>query len=140
VGNGGATSTYTWTQTLYDLTVHVCVPPGTKVRAPRPLRLSLPCGLLTPHSHPPRATPIAPPFLFHGRRRRRCRRPGATDCQAKGVKCDVQARSLSVGMVGSPPILKGVMPDGGVIASECMWTLVDGKTVVLHLHKVKHTW
>ncbi|KAG5483164.1 hypothetical protein CUR178_04739 [Leishmania enriettii] len=58
----------------------------------------------------------------------------AANVKGKQVSVVITSAHLSVGMKGQPPIVDGDLY-ATVRAEECMWTIEDGKTVVVTLYK-----
>jgi hypothetical protein len=55
--------------------------------------------------------------------------------KAKQITCDIGVSTLTVGIKGQPPILKGPM-HSKVKPDDSMWTLLDGKTVQISMEKL----
>lgn len=54
--------------------------------------------------------------------------------KAKQIVCDIGTETLTVGIKGEPPILKGKM-HSKVKTDDCMWTLLDNKCVQITIEK-----
>merc|ERR1719171_1590835 len=55
--------------------------------------------------------------------------------KAKQITCDIGVSTLTVGIKGQPPIMKGPM-HSKVKPDDSMWTLLDGKTVQISMEKL----
>ena len=121
IGNGGVTPKYYWTQTVSEATVYVDVPPGTRSKdvscriQPRRLKLRVRGAGATASTTAVTSTATAA--------------PAAPNRSAGAAAPDD----------GEDVIIDGELPSA-VSREGSMWSLNDGKTVVISFEKATRTW
>ena len=123
IGNGGVTPKYYWTQTVTEATVYVDVPPGTRSKdiscliQPRRLKLRVKGAGVMP----------------------------ASTAAATAAAVTSPAAAAANGLAGATPeedgdvIIDGELPSA-VSREDSMWSLNDGKTVVISFEKATRSW
>ncbi|CAM9382179.1 unnamed protein product [Laminaria digitata] len=130
IGNGGVTPKYYWTQTVSEATVYIDVPPGTRSKdvscliQPRRLKLRVRgAGAMATSSAAAAAAAAAATVT--------AATPAAAAAAAKGL--------AGAARENGDVIIDGELPSA-VSREGSMWSLSDGKTVVISFEKATRTW
>ncbi|CAN0299678.1 unnamed protein product [Ectocarpus sp. 6 AP-2014] len=113
IGNGGVTDRYYWTQTVNEATVYVDVPPGTRSK-------DVSCV-------------IQPRWL-------KLKVRGAGAAGGAGAAAAAAAAAAGAAAAGAEDVVfDGELPSA-VSREDSMWSLNDGKTVVISFEKTTKSW